>query len=405
MLHGYGARTVPCEGVDEPISLKSLAVRSEGKTVLLVTADMIGIHTRDVEELEKLLRRETGIGFPDVAFCCSHTHFAPSIGADNFQDPKIGLIEADTEYRQFFEERLVEAVKESLATLATVEARVLRVPVPGAAFNRRTVKDDGSVATNFMYPLDTTGLSISEIDEELVALRFSDGEGTRAVLVNYGCHPVTGGAERETSMNKVSADYPFYLRRTIEAAWSCPVFFTLGCAGDVVPRDRYGVSRRRIGGILGSTVVLGDRLFRGEQSAPAGVHSAMGELSLESNLESERFLPPSEAAAEANTWLLLRQRLYPEGRVPIRLQTMRLGPITLVTMPFEVLSEIGRRLKEKYPDVVVASCSNGYQGYLSFEYEHERGGYEVSEPATHVAPGEAEKVFETLDRMLAAREA
>ena len=70
----------------------------------------------------------------------------------------------------------------------------------------------------------------------------------------------------------------------------------------------------------------------------------------------------------------------------------------LVALPFEVLSEISLRMKERFPNSVLVSCAGGYQGYLPLEHEYPRGGYEASERSTHFEPGTADRVLElTLD--------
>ena len=59
---------------------------------------------------------------------------------------------------------------------------------------------------------------------------------------------------------------PHYTRETISAAWHCPTFFSLGAAGDVVPVQRYGDSRERVGTALGLTALLAERAFTVEES-------------------------------------------------------------------------------------------------------------------------------------------
>jgi hypothetical protein len=73
----------------------------------------------------------------------------------------------------------------------------------------------------------------------------------------------------------------------------------------------------------------------------------------------------------------------------------------LVALPFEVLAEIGLRMKEQFPDSVLVSCAGGYQGYLPLAYEYGRGGYEASERSTHVVPGTGDRVLEAIVQKLA----
>ena len=76
---------------------------------------------------------------------------------------------------------------------------------------------------------------------------------------------------------------------------------------------------------------------------------------------------------------------------------LRIGRTVLVGLPFEVLSEISLRLKRAFPETVLVSAANGYEGYLPFAFEYERGGYEASAESTHFEIGTADRI---LDRLL-----
>ena len=67
---------------------------------------------------------------------------------------------------------------------------------------------------------------------------------------------------------------------------------------------------------------------------------------------------------------------------------------------FEVLSEFSLRMKQQYRHAVLVSCANGYQGYLPFAHEYERGGYEASERSTHFEPGTADRLMELVTNRL-----
>jgi biotin operon repressor len=75
-----------------------------------------------------------------------------------------------------------------------------------------------------------------------VALRIVENGVPRAVLLNFACHPVTGGVRGPDSHFDISSDYPHYLRQIISSAWK---------PGDLVPGDlelcaELGVSRTTV---------------------------------------------------------------------------------------------------------------------------------------------------------------
>lgn len=405
MLHGYAARTKGSNGVAEPLRLGALYLADEGTGVLIVTVDAVGIHTTEVEEIAKAISKETGIDPSCIVVAASHTHFAPTASSAAFADPSIGYRKPDPIDCDRIRSAAVSAAAEAVRDPQGCRIESVRVAVPSVCFNRRTVRPDGTVETNFRYPTEGS-YTFSPVDEELTAIRLVSDSGSGAVLVNYGCHPVTGGYDQQEDFYRVSSDYIHYVRSTIESAWGLPTFFTLGAAGDVVPRDRYGESRRRIGTILGESVVLADRMFKPLSPSLSVNRTALSadtiltfdpaESSARYDAElaaSRQSGKPTEGFADALI-AKLRSSLYPENTFEIPITTVGIGPIRLVALPFEVLSEFATRMKGAAPQSVLLSCANGYQGYLPFAYEYDRGGYEASDRSTHFKKGTADRIYE-----------
>ena len=414
--HGYAARTRPSSGVLEPISLGCLAVGDGEKTVLIVTLDMIGIRADVCEELYALLEKETGVGFPNVMIAASHTHFAPAVHGTTFSDPEIAHVEPDPAFVRDVKTKLVEAARESFAGMQPGQLEHVRVQAPAMLFNRRTRKADGLVHTSFLYPEDPALYTFSPVDAELTVLRVRQDYGTSAALVNFGCHPVTGGRDEEDHY-RISADYPYYVRETIAGKWHRPVLFTLGAAGDAVPINRRDDCRGRIGGVLGNTALLAERLYAADtstdleadaieveaetilttdpDSAAAEYEAARGSVLSIKDRGSDAYRQAVATFREKMT-AHVRARLYPENKGQIKVQFIRIGSTVLVGLPFEVLSEISLKMKQRHPEGVLVSCAGGYQGYLPLAYEYDRGGYEASESSTHFVPGTADRVLEVI---------
>ena len=421
-LCGYSARDHKSSGVAEPIYLGCMAVGNDEKTVLVVTCDLLGIRSHVCEQLYDLLEHETGIGYPDVLLSCSHTHFAPVLHSEAFTSPQVDIVDPDPRFVIDFKTKLVEAARESIRNMQPGRLQTVRLHVPQVLFNRRTVAEDGSVQESFLYPTNPRAYAFGPTDTELAVLRLTDETGVGAVLVNFGCHPVTGGEVQERDHYKVSADYPSYLRRTVAEQYGCPVFFTLGAAGDAVPINRYGDCRQRIGSVLGNTVVLAERLYAVEDHPDVRTDSLA--LDVRTIIQTDRSAAEMEyeqakaqfaamwndpdlnrangayrAASETfsrNLTALLRSRLYPNNRYTVKVQFLTVGCTTLIGLPFEVLSEISLKVKERFPSSILVSCAGGYQGYLPLAYEYERGGYEASEESTHFMPGTADRLLEAI---------
>ena len=84
------------------------------------------------------------------------------------------------------------------------------------------------------------------------------------------------------------------------------------------------------------------------------------------------------ATQYANNTLRFADPEHPETEDVI-VQAIRIGDQAIVSMPFEVLVEIGLEIKEKspLPRTFLIELANGGYGYLPPPHQHERGGYET----------------------------
>ncbi len=232
---------------------------------MVLTLDMIGVQAAEVELIRGDLARECGLRREEMLVAASHTHFAPCVSPQLFAAPSLGVLEPDPRYVSHVRAAVVAVVRECCRAPRQGELQYHRTTVPSVLFNRRTILRSAgparTVETNFLYPPDPTLFEFSPVDPELVTLRIVEDGTPRAVLANFGCHPVTGGVKGPGSHYDISADYPFYLRQVVGSAWGCPVLFTLGTAGDAVPLQRGGHSRQQIGAVLGNSILMGERVF------------------------------------------------------------------------------------------------------------------------------------------------
>lgn len=411
VLHGYAHRVARSNGVSEPLRLSALALDDGASRALIITLDTIGLHTTEAAELAAAVEEATGVSAGNVLICASHTHFAPGVSTARFASHEVGFFEPEEADRLRIFGAATGAAKEAVATLVPCRVESVRVDVAGVSFNRRTARPDGSVETNYRYPSEGNWV-FGEVDPQLTAIRFVTDAGTGAVLANFGCHPVTGGYDNEADSSRVSSDYVHYLRRTVEEASGYPLHFTLGAAGDAVPRDRNGESRRRIGTVLGESLVLANRMFAPMEGGLRVERLSMEAKTIlafdpdESRARYEAELAKSREAGETSEgfadalFARFRSSLYPQNRFDVPVTLLGIGPVTLVALPFEILSEFATRMKSRFPDSVLVSCAGGYQGYLPFAYEYERGGYEATDRSTHLAPGTADALFEFVERHL-----
>lgn len=93
----------------------------------------------------------------------------------------------------------------------------------------------------------------------------------------------------------------------------------------------------------------------------------------------------------------------PDQTYDVLIQVIQLGEIALVTMPFEVLVEIGLEIKAKSPfqNTIFVSLANGAFGYLPTPQQHKLGGYETWLGTCRVGPDSSEILTKHLLEMLA----
>ena len=85
--------------------------------------------------------------------------------------------------------------------------------------------------------------------------------------------------------------------------------------------------------------------------------------------------------------------------VPMRINTLRIGDLALVTYAAETFTEIGMKVKSNSPaaHTLFASVSDGCISYLHTLTSHDEGGYEVDvAPLAYRYPGRLQAGCETI---------
>ena len=391
-LRGYGSRNALSDGIEERLEAGVMILAQGRKRILVLTLDNLGISIQSCRSIYADLKKQCGFDENSTYLCCSHTHFAPGICDYYVTVPKgqieIGRYPAEKGYYPLLLRRLVAGVKEAEANLEAVELEETVIPVSCLSFNRRPIqKTTGKVVTNYTWPTETADeYDFPPVDTQFYVWRFKAGGALKAILGRFSCHPVTGGNDQYA----VSADYPGYFQKYIKEYFGCPGFFMLGNAGDVVPIQRKGTARSDIGRVLASAVRLAERTFRKVETFKLDNTIVTVPLKLRvkcSRRKAEQLW--QNALAEAKAGAMGRHDLammgykhnfvnmYPSDDVEVPLRLLRLGSKVLVGLPFEVLTEIGLRLRKACPEAVLTSITGGYDGYLPLAKDYKYGGYET----------------------------
>lgn len=367
------------EGVHDPIWARAIALRRGLATAVILSADLVGLHHHHVERVRDRLEAWSRVPRAGVLVTATHNHAGPdTLGMWGLPPLWTGI--DDDSLRQALD-GLARAAEEALGALEPVVVRHGQVEAPARGISRNRRDPD-------------------LIDRTLTAVAFDAPDGRSvATLVHFACHP-----EAVSSKNHLlSADFPQALYETVEAARPGVALLVQGPLGGMVTVDARGRTfeeARRIGAALGRLAL--DALEGAPPLRALDLRAVRQPLWLP--VQNRRYHLGAAAGIFAG-------RPFEEGHTPSEVQALRLGPITLLGLPGEVLPRLGFELEEAIaaPVPLVASLANDEVGYLLHEDDHdeERFAYERTvspgPQATRLLRDAARRVIAALDEDPGAR--
>ncbi len=386
-LSGYGNRTEPSEGIDEPLHVRAMALRAgnAGSLHLIVSVDTIGVPGELTKDIHQRIAEEHNVPRSQFVLCCTHSHTAPQIvGAlTNLfakpltDDERLGL----EQYAQRLSDQTVAAVEASIENL---QPSRLFVGTGEATFavNRRVLQE--GVWTGFGITPD------GPVDHTLPVLKVTDasGEQIRGVLFNYACHCTTF----DSNYNRINGDWAGYAAKFIEETFpSATALCTIGCGADANPerdRERALPIAQAQGRQIADEV---QRVTAGQMTEiTASPQASFGfaglpierpsREQLTANLESGIPQVREHAQNMLDTWK--RMGRLPET-YPMPLQTFNFGDqFSMVFLGGEVCVDYAFRIKQQLgeearPPVWVTAYATDVFGYVAPERMQSEGGYEV----------------------------
>lgn len=381
-------------GVLRPLEVRALVVRGRaGTRACLVTVDAIGVSCDSTARIRDGVARSTGIRPDHVMVCASHTHCAP---------PAVRLLGLDPspDFVAAFESA---AVSSATAALAAEVPVYVGTGCAAAHFNvnRRPIPGDGPPA---QFSANYGGVVDKRV--RVLSLEHDDGRPL-AVLFHYSCHPTT----KAGSEGLISPDYPGVARAHIEHELGCRALFLPGCFANIRPLvlDDHGqfvsASREKleeIGLELGQAAC---RAARAARPLPTGLSTDASAVDEDvwaretdlvlpfadpmtpDQLDAVTRDPAPAAIAVKAPWARRVQAMVRDGALPAdertAMQALRLGPVTLVSIPGEPVQEMGYEIERRAApaaarlgDVWPVGYTNDMVGYLVTERHKREGGYE-----------------------------
>ena len=391
------------EGILDDLEINALALECKKNRIIILSVDNCGLRKYVADEIRGFVSAKTGLPYESVLITATHTHTGPGVRPE----PQYPL---ETEYMSFLKQRAADVSQIALNDLKPAKAGFGAGCAPHVAFIRRFRMKDGSIRTNpGVGNPDVLG-PVGEVDESVNVIRFDRDGAETIVLVNFANHPDTVGG------NKISGDWPHFLRMTVEKALdNTKCIFINGAEGDV-----NHVNVNPTGGDMNGMFMDFDSVARGYSHArhignvvAGGVLQvfekvkyidvkSIGAVEIPVKIASNRGTPDRLAEAKRI------HKLHAEGRdnelpyegmmlttviaeaeriaalengpdyFEMTLCGINIGSIALIGFPGEPFTGVGRALKQEKPfDMVMTACmTNGREGYFPMQEAYDEGGYE-----------------------------
>ncbi len=385
------------------LEVNALALSCGEDAVVLLSMDHCGIKQVLCDRFRKHISQVTGLPVEAILIHATHSHTAATMTPDT-ED------EMMQEYISFVCRRMGDAAVMALADRKTAKMGYAVGTAPNIAFIRRFRMRDGSIQTNPGVNNPDIVAPIGQVDERVNVLRFDQEGGKSLVLVNFGDHPDCVGGD------KISGDWPGFMRRTVEQALDntrC-IFFN-GAQGDVNhvnvhPTGGYlndmfmdfddvarGYRHARFMGrvVAGGVLQVYDKVYYRDVNS---IRFANYKMEIPANKADPSVLPEAHRIndlyeAGRDTELpykgMMLTTVVAEAARMVRLENgpdsfymplsaVAVGDVALIGIPGEPFTGIGRGLKEAQGwELVLPMClTNGSEGYFPMQEAYDEGGYE-----------------------------
>ncbi|MSU49049.1 MAG: hypothetical protein EXS37_08195 [Opitutus sp.] len=371
----------PYGTVLDPLSVHALLFDDGGTKAVVLRWDLVDVSESARDEVRRAIGAALGMPGENILVNASHNHSAPwaPVYGDNHRGEErdtwwaIRHMPAQNEFPPFkrWMAKLiaasVDAAQRAAASARPVTVSIGRIAVNEYLHNRRPRAPAWGLAEAKPAPVISVGhpdwnpevlqggASFGPLDRTLAIVSIRDAEKKPiASLFHVACHAVS----IYPSNPAISADWPGYAARTISAALGGESLFLQGCCGDINPWRRGEAAVATMAGGMANKAQLAVRYSATLAVAPLQI----GRTSIELPLTSEG-----------------KKRLHADS-VAAEIQVIACGPLAIIGLPGEPMTELGMAIREKspFPQTLVLGYSNGNGAhYVGMPGEKARGGYEA----------------------------
>lgn len=419
-ISGGDSKNRMSTGFRDPIMVTCVALAYDEEVFLVYTLDYITASNDYTAPAEALITEATGIPADRIIMNCTHTHSGPAIAYD---------YETVIPYRDVFNKAAVKAAEAAIEDLSAAQAAGGAVDTEGLVFVRHYEMDNGTFAgANYGSFSGSIKGHAYEGDDSVQVIRFSREGKKDVILVSNPAHATSvSGTDRDM----LSADIAYSVRNYVEENTDAHVAYFIGAAGDQVPSSRiheeggtsdYLLYGQRMGKYIVDLLPQLGQLESGDITLDTFSYTGKTIKEGVERLEDARAAreviskygnsaPESKAAAAKYGFSSVFQATAIVARAgrgdtaTMTMNTLTLGDMAFVFVPYEMFSENGKYVKDNSPYAMtfIITCSEDHQGYLPSV-----NGFRVECYETHVTVyerGTAETLAELYVERLTAGKA
>ncbi len=365
----------------EKIYVHALVLDDGITRAALLRYDIVDISESLRDEVRKVVGEKLGMPGENIFLHASHNHsapWAPVYGGDYRGKERdtwwaIRHMPAQNEFPPFRRwmarllEASVEVTKAAAESAVPATMAIGRIAAPELLYNRRPRAAawgiEGKLPSAVGYghkdwhpEVAQLGASFGPMDRALSLVSFRGGDDKPlATLFHLACHAVS----MYPSTPAINADWPGPASQALsQALGGGESLFLQGCAGEITP------------GYRGAKAVA-------EMAAVVAQKSQIA-LKFAVKLKPEP-IRVARASVELPLTPVARQRTGTET-IKAEVQVLVCGPLAIVGLPGEPLTELGLEIREAspFPQTLVLGYSNGNGvHYVGMPHEKARGGYEM----------------------------
>ncbi|MHC4657071.1 MAG: neutral/alkaline non-lysosomal ceramidase N-terminal domain-containing protein [Planctomycetota bacterium] len=379
-MAGYAARKTLSEGVHDPLSARVVLFENDDKRLVLVSTDLLGFYNKTAEPLRKAIIEEFKLKPSELFLTAIHTHAGPSLTIDKKKGHPNNL-----EYTESLKSKLIKVIRKAFDNVGEVRTGI-GVGYSPVGANRRELKINNAVVSSIQLGRNPYGPT----DKEVLVMKVAKPDDTVvAALFDYATHATCLGGKNLTISGDVLGLAEQFVEKILGKGVISPAF--AGASGNIDPWFRVLPSFNTEPGWIPEPVLLGTMLgeevvhvFRDINKVSAGgiINTSFTTLELPGKPRGEVSIKNDSPPTSLN------------------ITAARVGNIAFVGIGCEVLTQIGRAIKDASPfkhTFVITHC-NGAAGYLVPEQLYIEEGYEVR--SSPFGPQAAELVVKEAVRML-----